>query len=142
MTQPYLRGQGFAESIEVLLGVLPSSSLTSLLVAGSDFMTEGVRGNGLSFGLSLFETGVTGLGPTAFLPQSKAVPGVFGVFEADPNDAKAPVPRPKAEEAPVEGEAMPEVLRGEIMLKGLERPPCEPSPPPKRDLDAEMTRDG
>lgn len=48
----------------------------------------------------------------------------------DPNEAKAPDPRPKAEEAdaPDVGEAMPEVLRGEIALNGFR----EPSDPPKR----------
>lgn len=53
------------------------------------------------------------------VPRSKP-PGVFGVLADDPNEAKAPDPRPKAEEAPAEGE---ETFgdNGAIALKGLER---------------------
>lgn len=52
-------------------------------------------------------------------------PGVLGVFADDPKDANAPEPRPKADDAPTEGE---ETLgeMGAIALKGLERP-REPS---------------
>lgn len=49
------------------------------------------------------------------------VPGVFGVFVADPKDAKAPEPKPKAEEALVDGVVTP-VESGEIALNGFERP--------------------
>ena len=63
-------------------------------------------------------------------PQSNAVPGVFGVLLADPNDAKAPVPNPNAPE----GEAMPALFKGALRL------PCELASPPKRDLVAEKTR--
>lgn len=44
----------------------------------------------------------------------------------EPNDAKAPDPRPKAEDAPVVGEAMPVVVSGEMPLAF---PPAAPSPP-------------
>lgn len=64
-------------------------------------------------------------------PNSSAVPGVFGVFTAEPKEANAPVPRPKAEEAPVVGEAMPVVVDGEMALKGLDLP-CEDESPPNR----------
>ncbi len=60
--------------------------------------------------------------------KSKAVPGVLGVFPEDPKEAKAPDPKPKAEEAPDEGEAML-VESGVMALKGLERPWEEVSPP-------------
>lgn len=49
------------------------------------------------------------------------LPGVFGVFAEEPKEANAPEPRPNADEALVEGEDTP-VDRGEIALKGLERP--------------------
>ena len=48
--------------------------------------------------------------------KSKAEPGVFGVFAALPKLAKAPLPKPKAEEAPVlVGDAT------EVVLKGAEK---------------------
>jgi hypothetical protein len=52
--------------------------------------------------------------------KSKAVPGVFGVFVAEPKEAKAPDPRPKA--APAPGDDTPDVFRAGIVLKGFERP--------------------
>ena len=55
--------------------------------------------------------------------------GVRGVFAVEPNDAKAPDPRPKAEDAPLVGEATPVVVRGEMPLRGLALPAIEPSPP-------------
>lgn len=42
------------------------------------------------------------------LPQSNAVPGVFGVLFAEPKDANAPVPKPKAPD----GDAMPALFSG------------------------------
>jgi hypothetical protein len=53
-----------------------------------------------------------------FEPKSKPepLPGVLGVFAEDPNEAKAPDPRPKAEEA-AEGELVEGVER---LLKGLD----------------------
>ena len=53
-------------------------------------------------------------------PKSKAVPGVLGVFAADPNDAKAPDPRPKAEEALADATVF--VFRGGTLLKALGLP--------------------
>lgn len=69
--------------------------------------------------------------------KSKALPGVFGVLAEDPNDAKAPEPRPKAPEPPVVGEARPADDKGGMALKGL-RPPWEESPPSR--LVAEEVR--
>jgi len=90
---------------------------------------------------SLFSTGVAGEPVLpAVLLQSKAVPGVFGVFEAEPKDANAPEPRPKAVEADV-GDATALVVRGDIVLKGFERPWDEVSPPPKR-FELEKVRVG
>ena len=51
------------------------------------------------------------------LPKSRALPGVRGVLFAEPNDAKAPDPRPNAEDAPVVGVV---VL---LLLSGLDFPP-------------------
>ena len=55
------------------------------------------------------------------------LPGVLGVFAEDPNDAKAPEPRPKADEA-AEGELVEGVER---LLKGLDLP-CEEVSPNRR----------
>jgi len=56
-----------------------------------------VEGRVVDFrGLSGMSEGVV----TEGLLKSKAVPGVFGVFVVDPNDAKAPEPSPNAEDAP------------------------------------------
>ena len=66
------------------------------------------------------------------LPNSRDVPGVLGVFAEDPNDAKAPEPRPKAEEAPLVGEAALVVVKGAMPLNGLDLLLKDPSPPPKR----------
>jgi hypothetical protein len=73
--------------------------------------------------------------------KSKAVPGVLGVLVAEPNEAKAPEPRPKAEEPPIVGEARALVVSGGMALKGL-RPPCEDESPPKRLVVAEKVRAG
>jgi hypothetical protein len=45
----------------------------------------------------------------------------LGFFVVEPKDANAPEPRPKADDAPAEGEETL-VESGEIVLKGLERP--------------------
>ena len=74
---------------------------------------------------SRLSPGVEGAG----LPRSRDVPGVFGVFADDPKDANAPDPSPKAEDAPVVGEATVVVVKGEMPLKGLDLPLVEPSPP-------------
>ena len=70
--------------------------------------------------------GVLADNPTT-LPKSRAVPGVFGIFE-DPKDANAPEPRPNALDAPAVGEAM-EVTEGDAVLKGFLVPCDEVSPP-------------
>lgn len=140
-TQEYLNGAGVNASTDEVLEVLASSSLVSLLLTDSActiFDADLVRANGRA--LSFLTAGVIGVGaPEAAFPKSNAVPGVFGVLEADPKEAKAPVPKPNADEAPEVGEEMLLVVKGEMLLKGL-RPPCELSAPPKR-LDPENMRE-
>lgn len=58
--------------------------------------------------------GVLAPPPTTPL-KSNAEPGVFGVF-AEPKDANAPDPRPKALDAPAVGEA---TTAGDMVLKGF-----------------------
>lgn len=72
---------------------------------------------------------------------SIAVPGVLGVLE-EPNDANAPEPRPKAEEAPVVGEATLVVATGAMRLSGglTSDVPSDMPFPPNR-LVAENVRD-
>ena len=60
--------------------------------------------------------------------------GVLGVFVEDPNEAKAPDPRPNAEEAPTVGEVTLVAVAGEVVLKGLDLP-WEDVSPPKRRLE-------
>lgn len=89
-----------------------------------------------------FSAGVVGAAAgAAVVLKSKAVPGVLGVLLAEPNEAKAPEPRPKAEEPPVVGDARAPGVKGEMALKGL-RPPCEEVSPPKRFAVAENVRVG
>ena len=64
--------------------------------------------------------------------KSRLVPGVLGVLAEDPKDAKAPDPRPKAEDAPLVGEAVLVVVKGAMPLKGLDLLLNDPSAPPKR----------
>jgi len=135
-TQEYLSGAGVMASADVVLDVLTSSSLVSFLLTVSVFELDLVRANG--GGLVAGIDG--GWAEAATFTKSNAVPGVFGVLVADPKDAKAPVPRPNAEDAPEDGEEMLFVVKGEMALNGLERPPWELSPPPKR-FDPENTRD-
>lgn len=72
-----------------------------------------------------FSAGVVGAATgVAAVLKSKAVPGVLGVLLAEPKDAKAPDPRPKAEEPAVVGDASAPGVNGEMPLKGL-RPPCD-----------------
>ena len=84
----------------------------------------------LLVGLSFFSAGVVGaveVDVAADL-KSKAVPGVFGVFVAEPKDANAPEPRPNADEPPVVGEVTPPGVSGETPLNGF-LPPCDESAP-------------
>lgn len=83
----------------------------------------------LSFSFSRFSAAAV---EVMELPKSRDVPGVLGVFAEDPKDAKAPDPRPKADEAPLVGEAAFVVVRGAIPLNGLDLLLKDPSPPPKR----------
>ena len=84
-------------------------------------------GPGCSFDTSFsrFSPDVEGAG----LPRSSELPGVLGVLAEDPKDANAPDPSPKAEDAPVVGEATVVVVNGEMPLNGLDFPLAEPSPP-------------
>ena len=66
------------------------------------------------------------------LAKSREVPGVLGVFAEDPKDAKAPDPRPNADEAPLVGEAVVVVVKGAMPLNGLGLLLKGPSAPPKR----------
>ena len=66
------------------------------------------------------------------------LPGVFGVLAAEPKDAKAPDPKPKAEEAPAVGEATLEVVKGVMPLREVLLPEV-PSPPYR--LVAEKVRE-
>lgn len=81
-------------------------------------------------GRSFFSPGVAGWaeGAVAVDLKSKAVPGVLGVFVAEPKEAKAPDPSPKAEEPPVVGEAKALGVNGAMPLNGFLLP-CDESPP-------------
>lgn len=52
-------------------------------------------------------------------PRSRLDPGVLGVLVEEPKDAKAPDPSPKAEEAPLVGDATLVVVRGATLVNGL-----------------------
>lgn len=52
-------------------------------------------------------------------PRSRLDPGVLGVLADEPKDAKAPDPSPKAEEAPLVGDATLVVVRGATLVNGL-----------------------
>lgn len=134
MTQVNLRGAGTSQFRS------PDTALTSYVPSGMTF--AGVETAALLNDLSALGAGVEGdAAAAAALLKSKAVPGVFGVLVAEPNDAKAPEPRPKAVEAPEVGEDMLAVARGGMALKGLDLPPCEELPLPKR-LALEKSRVG
>ena len=72
-----------------------------------------------------------GEGEAAKGPKSRDVPGVLGFFAEEPKEANAPDPRPKADDAPAVGEDMLVVVKGGMLLKGLDLP-CEDVSPPKR----------
>jgi hypothetical protein len=134
-THEYLSGNGDVLSTDPSLCAAVSSSFDSLTGTGSALGVD--SGRGLVLGFPNGVGGVEPIPPAAF-PKSKAVPGVLGVLEA-PKDANAPVPKPNAD-APAVGEATFAEFKGEMALKGFERPPCELSPPPKR-LELEKARD-
>lgn len=80
-------------------------------------------------GFSLLSVGVGGAPPPKVADlKSKAVPGVLGVLFAEPKEAKAPDPRPKAVEPAMVGEASPPAVMGERALKGLRPPWADVSP--------------
>ena len=69
--------------------------------------------------------------PATTEPKSKEppeTPGVFGALPGAPNDAKAPLPKPKAEEAPTVGDGMAGEARG-MELNGLPFEPWEDKAP-------------
>jgi len=68
--------------------------------------------------------------------KSNAVPGVLGVLAAEPKDAKAPDPKPKADAAPGEDTLAIDVFRAGMPPKVLARPGVVGSLELKR-LDAE-----
>ena len=119
----YLSGHGEPRSVEGRFEDEASSSLEAVV---ERLTRESARETPLSrFSL---EVGGTGLLLVALL-KSKAVPGVLGVLPEDPNDANAPDPRPKAEdaEAPEVGDDIPDVLKGEMALKGFRLPSVPPN---------------
>lgn len=61
--------------------------------------------------------------------KSKAAPGVFGVF-AEPKEANAPLPKPKAEEAPADGDFVADGDRAENGLDLF----CEEESPYRLDV--------
>jgi hypothetical protein len=123
ITQLYFSSHGDALSVDSLYA--PSEPDEAFLV-----VVDTLRGADDTFSLfPLFSTRVVvavaacDWEAAAALLKSKAVPGVFGVLAADPNEEKAPDPRPNAAEAPPVGDDIPAVVRDGIVLKGLERPP-------------------
>lgn len=79
-------------------------------------------------GSSFLSLGAPGVCPEDFI-QSKALPGVFGVFD-ELKEANAPEPRPKALDAPEVGDETVLVFKGEMALNGLPLPSEPPSPLP------------
>lgn len=70
-------------------------------------------------------------------PKSRALPGDLGVFAEDPKEANAPVPRPKADEAPEFEEGMLVVFRGVTLLRGFDLP-CDEVSLPNRFEDVKF----
>lgn len=71
-----------------------------------------------AFDLTLLSINASGSFPSRF---SSVPPGVLGVLAEEPNEAKAPDPRPNALDALAPGEETPPE-RGDMALKGLARP--------------------
>lgn len=86
----------------------------------------GVEVLDFDFAFSLAASAAVSFSPLSrpFRSNPPAAPGVLGVL-ADPKEANAPDPRPKAEDAPAEGEF---VVSGEIALKGFDFPWEDESP--------------
>ena len=70
--------------------------------------------------------------PLEAFPQSNAEPGVLGVLVADPKEANAPEPRPKAEDFPGVAEAF--VFTGVMPLDTDGRPETTSPDEDRRDL--------
>lgn len=125
MTQVYFSGHGL--SLPLAAGSVDCEVAGRDAVAGATFLAK------LFLSSSFFSPGVVAEGvPATALAKSKAVPGVLGVFVAEPNEAKAPEPRLKALLAPVVGDEIPLVVNGVTALKGLVRP-CEEVLPKRFD---------
>ena len=116
MTHVYLSGHGL--SLPRAAGSVDCEVVERGVVTGATFLAKLFFSSPSFFSAELAVEGV----PATALAKSNAVPGVLGVFVAEPNEAKAPEPRPKAPEAPVVGEEIPLVLKGVTVLKGLLRP--------------------
>ena len=127
MTQVYFSGQGL--SLPLAAGSIDCEVVGRGVVTGATFRAKLFFSSPSFFSAELVTEDV----PTTALAKSKAVPGVLGVFVAEPNEAKAPEPRPKAPEAPVVGEEIPLVFKGVTALKGLLRP-CEDVLPKRFDV--------
>lgn len=134
MTQVYFNGQGVLWSRGPAM--LPASS-DAVVDSDSLRALPMVRPTAFSF-LSPGVEGVAAGGAVGL--KSKAVPGVLGVLLAEPNEAKAPEPKPNAEEPAVVGEASGPAANGEIALNGF-LAPCADVSPPKRFV-AENVREG
>lgn len=127
MTQVYLSGQGL--SLPLAAGSIDCEVVGRGVVTGATFLVKLFLSSPSFFSTELAAEGV----PATALAKSKAVPGVLGVFVAEPKEAKAPEPRPKAPEAPVVGEEIPLVFKGVTALNGLLRP-CEDVLPKRFDV--------
>lgn len=98
---------------QLFLRLCSACSLAGPALASFCFCEASTSLSFLSFSFSLLDKSKVALDP-----------GVFGVLDW-PNDAKAPVPSPKAPEAPTPGDFAEE---GEAALKGFDLPCDEESP--------------
>ena len=119
----YLDVGGRYHTIHVALRECSEVVLDDLLVRDDTEAFDLTSAPPLSLEFSFSRFSVTG----AELPKSREVPGVFGVFADDPNDANAPEPRPNADEAPFVGDATLVVVKGVMPLNGLDLLLTEPS---------------
>jgi len=120
MTQLYFRGHAASLPLGAgSIGCEAGGRILAVDLRDNDFLSSSF----FSFGVDAAAGAVA-----AALLKSNAVPGVFGVLVAEPNEAKAPDPSPKAVDAPVVGDDMPLVVRGVTELNGLVRPCDEPAP--------------
>lgn len=131
MTQVYFNGHDASGPVSASFACTTSSLLILWSPATATFSLASFSFLSLSLGVER---------DSRDLPKSNAVPGVFGVFVAEPKEAKAPEPKPKADDAVEFGDATLEVLKGAIVLNALPRPWEELSPPKRFEL--EKLRDG